>query len=241
MCSRQASPTSAQGSQVLHVERYLILSFPCPACFLPAWRRWLRVSFWVCAHFRGSCGSVRGRDLFPRSWCRSWAFSSGTPDAGWGGEGRLATLRTWWSSTSASTFPEIVYVWWSSSWWPPCWRRAFTGAGSVALGRLLHVRGSGNGMWCHDEAHRTRHHRLHEERSSRLQRTLTTRRMFSFCGVLRGAGLILALRSGFALSTFVRGSFRCHFLHFSSVADTCDALTLSSIPCVLKKKTEGEC
>ena len=23
----------------------------------------------------------------------------------------------------------------------------------VALGRLLHVRGSGNGMWCHDEAH----------------------------------------------------------------------------------------
>ena len=119
-------------------------------------------------------------------------------------EGRLATLRTWWSSTSASTFPEIVYVWWSSSWWPPCWRRAFTGAGSVALGRLLHVRGSGNGMWCHDEAHRTRHHRLHEERSSRLQRTLTTRRMFSFCGVLRGAGLILALRSGRLRSQHVR-------------------------------------
>ena len=38
----------------------------------------------------------------------------------------------------------------------------------VALGCLLHVRGSGNGMWCHDEAHRTQHHRLHEERSSRL-------------------------------------------------------------------------
>ena len=38
----------------------------------------------------------------------------------------------------------------------------------VALGRLLHVCGSGNGMWCHDEAHRTQHHRLHEERSRRL-------------------------------------------------------------------------
>ena len=34
--------------------------------------------------------------------------------------------------------------------------------------RLLHVRGFGNGMWCHDEAHRTQHHRLHEERFSRL-------------------------------------------------------------------------
>ena len=72
-----------------------------------------------------------------------------------------------------------------------------------ALGRRLHVRGSGNGMWCHDEAHRTQHHYLHEERSSRLRRTLTTSRMFSFCGVLRGAALILALRSGFALSTLV--------------------------------------
>ena len=61
-------------------------------------------------------------------------------------------------------------------------------------------------------------------------------RMFSLCGVLCGAALILALRSGLALSTFVRSSLRCHFLHFSSVADTCDALTLSSIPCRGKKK-----
>ena len=54
-----------------------ILSLPCPACFLPAWRRWLRVSSWVCAHFRGSCGSVCGRGLFLRFWRRSRAFSSG--------------------------------------------------------------------------------------------------------------------------------------------------------------------
>ena len=122
----------------------------------------------VCAHFRGSCGSVRGRGFFLWSWYRTWASCSGAPDAGWGGEGRLATLRTWRSSTSASTFPETVCAWWSSSWWPPCWRRAFTGAGFVALGRLLHVRGFGYGMWCHDEAHRIQHHRLHEERFSRL-------------------------------------------------------------------------
>ena len=38
--------------------------------------------------------------------------------------------------------------------------------------------------------------------------------------VLRGAGLILASRSGFALSTLVRDSFQCHFLHLSLVADT---------------------
>ena len=39
---------------------------------------------------------------------------------------------------------------------------------SAALGRLPHAWGSGNGLWCHDEAHRTRRHRSHEERSSRL-------------------------------------------------------------------------
>ena len=32
----------------------------------------------------------------------------------------------------------------------------------AALGRLLHAWGSGNGLWCHDEAHRTRHHRFHD-------------------------------------------------------------------------------
>ena len=42
-----------------------------------------------------------------------------------------------------------------------------------------------------------------------------------------------------ALSTFVRSSLRCHFLHFSPVADTCDALTLSSIPCRTGKKKSG--
>ena len=65
--------------------------------------------------------------------------------------------------------------------------------------------------------------------------------MFSLCGVFCGAALILALGSGFALSTFVRSSLRCHFLHFSSVADTCDALTLSSIPCLGKKKSFDKC
>ena len=61
--------------------------------------------------------------------------------------------------------------------------------------------------------------------------------MFSFYGVLCGAALISALRSGFAFSTLVRDSFRCHFEHFSLVADPRDALTLSSIPCAKKKNT----
>ena len=61
--------------------------------------------------------------------------------------------------------------------------------------------------------------------------------MFSLCGVLCGAALILALRSGLALSTSVRSSLRCHFLHFFSVADICDALTLSSILCRSRGKS----
>ena len=80
-------------------------------------------------------------------------------------------------------------------------------------------------MWCHDEAHRTQHFHLHEERFSRLRCTLTTSRMFSFYGVHCGAALISAMKSGFAFSTLARDSFSCHFLHFSLVADPLDAVT----------------
>ena len=66
-------------------------------------------------------------------------------------------------------------------------------------------------MWCHDEAHRTQHHHLHEEGFSRLRRTLTTSRMFSFYGVHCGAALISAMRSGFAFSTLARDSFQLSF------------------------------
>ena len=59
--------------------------------------------------------------------------------------------------------------------------------------------------------------------------------MFSFNGVHCGAALISAMRSGFAFSTLALGSFSCHFLHFSLVADPLDASTLSSIQCVKKK------
>ena len=72
----------------------------------------------------------------------------------------------------------------------------------VALGRLLLVNGFGDCRWCHDEAHRTQHHHSHEERFSRLRRTLTTSRVFSLSDVHCGAASITAMRSGPALSTF---------------------------------------
>ena len=147
---------------------------------------------------------VGGRGLFLRLWCRTWA-SSGAPDAGGGGADSSATLRTRRSPTRAFTIPENACAWWSSSWWPPCRRRAFTGAGLVALGRLLLVNGFGDCMWCHDEAHRTQHHHSHDERFSRSRRTLTTSRGFSLSDVHCGAASITAMRSGSALSTFARG------------------------------------
>ena len=145
----------------------------------------------------------------PKDWFYSWVpdsvFSAGkgvsSVDAWYAtsidieevlSHARHSDFHIWRSPTRASMIPENACAWWCSSWWPPCRRRALTGAGLVALGRLLFVNGFGDCMWCHDEAHRTQHHHSHEERFSRLRRTLTTSRVFSLSDVHCGAALITA-------------------------------------------------
>ena len=144
-----------------------MLSLPCPACF-SAGVASLASGFvlglctlprvlWKCLWTR-SFPAVLAQVLGLLFWCfERWSWWEGPLGDS---EGLMELNKCFHGPSNRLHVAKLLMV---VSLLAKCsHRRRF-----AALGRLRHAWGPGNGMWCHDEAHRTRHHRLHEETSSR--------------------------------------------------------------------------